>query len=268
MSWEKDGVWILKSCKLNSKTDGVIKLSLAAVVHHIWWERNLRKFQNKARSIQQIIQTIVDEVKLKIEDCSRPTICTKRNLFVARQWKLTVQWSVKNALLVSWPPPQRGWVCLNTDGAFSSSRGGFGALLRNEVGIPLIAVAGAGIPKSVIHAEVTALKEGIDAAIRVGVNKLVIQSDSLLLVRWIQDRRGCPWRIEPLLDEVFEALKFLNHWKISHVYREANRPADWLASLLVDFGKKVFSPSEIPKDLALLIDEDRVGSLVPRGFLL
>ncbi|KAK1282360.1 hypothetical protein QJS10_CPB22g00130 [Acorus calamus] len=42
---------------------------------------------------------------------------------------------------VSWRPPDTGWVKSNSDGALSADRAGFGAVLRNQTGALLGAVA-------------------------------------------------------------------------------------------------------------------------------
>lgn len=59
--------------------------------------------------------------------------------------------------------------------------------------------------------------------------------------------------------------EYLGDWMCNHIFREANRPTDhWLTANFFSIGRKVFSPLDIPLDLATLIDEDRAGCKVPR----
>lgn len=64
-----------------------------------------------------------------------------------------------------------------------------------------------------------------------------------------------------ILDGNFKTLNLVREWKCKYVYREANRPDDWLAAHLV-------SAYKISTHLALLIDEDQVGGKLPRGQIL
>ena len=68
---------------------------------------------------------------------------------------------------------------------------------------------------------------------RHGYLDLHLEADSLVLVKMIKGEHACPWRLQKEFEEL---LKFKRLFPvISHCYREANKPANWLANFGADF---------------------------------
>ena len=80
-----------------------------------------------------------------------------------------------------------------------------------------------------LHAELKAILFGVWLCVARGLQDLHVESDSLVLVQILQGTHGCPWRLQREVDEL---LSFKHHFReITHCYREANKPADYLANL-------------------------------------
>ncbi|KAF8413902.1 hypothetical protein HHK36_001898 [Tetracentron sinense] len=81
-------------------------------------------------------------------------------------WGLSVEWRQKLFRWVSWQPLIHGWVCLNTYGSITTKRGGYGAIIRDDCGNAIIAVAGSLVHDSVIFVELLAIKRGLESCFR------------------------------------------------------------------------------------------------------
>lgn len=84
-------------------------------------------------------------------------------------------------------------------------------------------------------------------AYQLGVGKLVIESDSELLVSWCHTHNTPPWRLQALWKKI-RVLGDLMCYSIVHVYREANATADSLAKLgACGISFTYFGHAELPK---------------------
>ena len=61
-----------------------------------------------------------------------------------------------------------------------------------------------------------------------GLQELQVETDSLSLAKIMQGRQHSPWRLQ---QEVDDLLRYQQHIReITHCYREANKPTDYLAN--------------------------------------
>ncbi|XP_077252328.1 uncharacterized protein LOC143891669 [Tasmannia lanceolata] len=85
------------------------------------------------------------------------------------------------------------------------------------------------IQMSIQELELEAICHGASLASSLDIDRLWIESDSLLAVNVIEGSVPCPWKKRlPLAHLKNTLLKFAS-WKVSHIWREANRPADFLS---------------------------------------
>ncbi|GLJ06374.1 hypothetical protein SUGI_0037500 [Cryptomeria japonica] len=112
---------------------------------------------------------------------------------------------------VIWMPPSAGWVKMNFDGA-SKRRAGFGALIRDDFGRLLWLVAGPYEIASNNEAELKGLKVGLAMCVEKGMEKVVIEGDSQVILNRISKGRFPNWRlqIEESLEEQCERLFDIN----------------------------------------------------------
>lgn len=102
---------------------------------------------------------------------------------------------------IHWSPPSSGYVKFNSDGAVCNhgSKAAVGGVFRDHEGRFLFGFALDLSPCSVIEAELHAILAGINLARLKGFRMVMIESDSLLVVRFIRD--GCSSR-HPLFNLV------------------------------------------------------------------
>nr|XP_045088296.1 uncharacterized protein LOC123496932 [Aegilops tauschii subsp. strangulata] len=157
-----------------------------------------------------------------------PTVCHYEQNFNAEPSKHTRQNTIQR-----WTPPP-GIMKLNTDGAFQEEThsGGWGFILRNDTGA-LIA-AGAGNLEYLVdalHSEAWAMLYAVDAAIRMGCDRLIIETDSLLLKQAVMSNT---YDLSQL-GAIFRDIKYqfrvgLSDVSVKHCNRKCNHAAHTLAA--------------------------------------
>ena len=136
-------------------------------------------------------------------------------------------------LLVKWNTPQDGWFTLNTDGAVKNNPGlaGAGGLIRDPLGRWVKGFSlGVGVTNSVA-AELRGLLEGLKLALQLNISNLVVEMDALTIVNFINFRAPVNPLFKPLVCECRKILEIIPNKVIKHVFREANRCADFLAKM-------------------------------------
>ncbi|KAJ9159056.1 hypothetical protein P3X46_024587 [Hevea brasiliensis] len=107
----------------------------------------------------------------------------------------------------------------------------FGGLCRDATGNWLFGfVASYGI-SSILGAELWSMYEGLKLAYDRGYRKVILECDNLTVVNTILGVSNNQCILRCLVDSIRSLL--LKDWdvQISHIYREANFSADWLASM-------------------------------------
>ncbi|KAK4267298.1 hypothetical protein QN277_024096 [Acacia crassicarpa] len=162
------------------------------------------------------------------------------------------------------PPPTH--VVLNSDGArkVDSMRAGSGCLIRNHEGrwqTGCCRNIGACTP---LQAELWGLLDGLELAWAGGFRDVIVQADCLVAVRIIQNLDETPnaqlcivRRIQRLLEQAWRVT-------ITHVYRDGNRCADFLASFALSLEDGYHPLQEPPAGVVGLLEEDAVGIGVVR----
>ncbi|CAN1334386.1 Putative ribonuclease H protein At1g65750, partial [Linum perenne] len=135
--------------------------------------------------------------------------------------------------LIVWRPGEEGWSTLNTDGLRISHTGetSIGGLIRDEKGGYVCAFCANIGNCSITRAELKAIVEGLKLAWSQGIRRVVIQTDLRAAVSILQQEDGNTSQHAALVTE-FRELRS-REWvlSLSHVYREANCVADFLANL-------------------------------------
>lgn len=129
-------------------------------------------------------------------------------------------------------------VIAHTDGASRGNPGesGIGAVLETEDGTVLATIAGFIGTATNNVAEYTALLECVKAANTISCRKLIVHSDSELMVRQLNGQYKIrDARLKTFADEVRSLVKgALIEFEIRHILREANADADDLANGGID----------------------------------
>ncbi|KAL9224347.1 hypothetical protein vseg_000390 [Gypsophila vaccaria] len=169
-------------------------------------------------------------------------------------------------VFVRWSPPPSDWFVLNIDGASRGNPGesGAGGLIRTADGSLIRAFAlKLGIGSS-MRAEVMALVRGLALAKELDLPRLIIQSDSQIVVELMKGNETMLSR--PYVIKNCKELIECHQWRVEmqHIYREANTCADWLANLAIDQDELLTCFENPPPCLSYLMHQDICGVAWPR----
>ncbi|XP_060202495.1 uncharacterized protein LOC132630930 [Lycium barbarum] len=144
--------------------------------------------------------------------------------------KLSKNYAKKIIKITKWYPPPPNIIKLNSDGSCEGDECGGGGLIRDDKGRLSFAYS-INLGKGTNNwAEAKALQYGVDWCMNKGWYNIVIEVDSLLLVRAIQGKTKVPWNI-PQIVKWIQGLLELHQIQIRHCFREANQAADKLAQI-------------------------------------
>jgi len=112
-------------------------------------------------------------------------------------------------------------------------------------------------------AEYTGIVKALEAAIKIGAKRLIVFSDSELLVRQINgEYKVKSEQIRPLFRQAVELLGRLENWEVRHVTRDKNKEADKLVNQALNLGQDVESKPVPPVQNKKPI---RLGVLISGG---
>lgn len=147
-----------------------------------------------------------------------------------------------------------------------SGYAGCGALLREADGNWIRGYCRFLGDVSILRAEAWAMLEGLRIAASCGVQLLIVESDSLLLVKAVLKLAAFPIEIQGLVGAISNSDAGFQCWKVRHVWPEANMCADMLAGLGADRcdSGDVMVFSEPPIGLGQLLLGDVLGIGIDR----
>ncbi|XP_042942822.1 uncharacterized protein LOC122277005 [Carya illinoinensis] len=134
-------------------------------------------------------------------------------------------------------PPSRVFK-LNVDGAFSSngSMAGIGAIVRDSKGEVIMSAAKKELSVMiVVEVEALAILRGLQFCIHLGIHNLVIESDSLLVVKEFNKKGSLKDTFDNVIREAKELMTQFGTCEVQHVNRSCNE----VAHSLVKFGLSV-----------------------------
>ncbi|XP_010684206.1 uncharacterized protein LOC104898794 [Beta vulgaris subsp. vulgaris] len=142
----------------------------------------------------------------------------------------------------------------------------FGFIIRDSQG-ELVLLGAKRLFKScsILKAEAWGMREGIKAALSIGIKNIHIEGDNLSVINSLRKLWKIPWEIHSLVSDADVDLRRFDRVIINHCFREANGAADFMAH------KGHLCPdlllSRETQDLALLsiIRKDALGWSHERG---
>lgn len=166
-------------------------------------------------------------------------------------------------IFFSWKKPPGEWVKVNVDGSCDQRTGkiGAGGIIRDHSGKWMVGfLHNIGKGNSFI-AKAWASLSGIQVAIDRGFSCVILESDSLEIVKLINDLNPLPTE-HPLFSIVFsirQCMGRLANVKVVHVFREVNTCADMMANLAIQEPIRVKVLTEPPPIIFNLIEADYAG---------
>ncbi|KAK1301037.1 hypothetical protein QJS10_CPB13g01153 [Acorus calamus] len=207
-----------------------MQVIFVVVLWSIWKERCHRQFRANVTHKLEILTQIMLIVQGTFQGNDLKEVWAPFVQKLVDNWNISIRPIESKQSNVSWRPPDTGWVKSNLDGALSSERVGFGAVLRNQVGALLGAVAVQEARLQLINIlEFKAILHELKMSIAKGLTKVHMESDSMTAIAWVLGRGCIPWRAFRDQSELRYLLPLLKAWKASHVFREGNQVADHLA---------------------------------------
>ena len=133
---------------------------------------------------------------------------------------------------VRWDKPCCGWLKLNTDGSSMGNPGlaGGGGLLRDANGNWMGGFARRIGTTNSFTAELWALRDGLLLCQQMNVQAVIIELDVRAIVDVFNHQARANTVVSSIMDDCKLLMNQIPQATIRHVYREANKSADWLAS--------------------------------------
>ncbi|CAN1302662.1 Putative ribonuclease H protein At1g65750 [Linum perenne] len=222
------------------------------IKHFLWLASHKRLLTNEERGRRHLTNQvncsrcvgIVESFKHVIFDCNIASQVWRQVLpeawinVVLSSWK-TFQLGreapglARQTQLIAWRPGEEGWFTLNTDCSRISQSGttAIGGIIRDSAGNLVRAFCANVGNCSITRAELRAIVEGLKLAWSLGIKKVAVQTDSAAVVAMLQ-ADGCSVHKHAALIAEFQDTR-ARPWEISlsHIFREANCSADYLANL-------------------------------------
>ena len=188
---------------------------VAATLWNIWKARNQAIFKNRKPNTISLIDSVLAGVK-------------SFNRWNPRLGKFG---NKTDDLSRSWNSPLYGTYKINIDGAYEPGAfdGSVACVCRDSVGRLLEGAARKVAASSPLMAESLALLEALTHFFPKRHEALIIESDSLDLVKALQSPDHFSWEVHALVLKCKDLLQSFSSIRITHCYREANFVADWVA---------------------------------------
>jgi len=214
----------------------------------LWTERNLIREEGRRRPAQAIGRAI----RIYAEETKKQ----KPSGTVREAQSLQGEQSARR-----WTKPPRGVLKLNCDASFAPGEGsgGWGFLIRDSDGD--VVSAGWGRVNHLLNAfqaEVIACMHGVQTAINLGIGRLILETDALLIKQaWDSNREDLS--VVGLLIEELKSLSSLNFTSCDcfHIPRDCNKAAHALAAFGVGSteGSEHFE-CEVPESVNVIVVGD------------
>ena len=160
---------------------------------------------------------------------------------------------------VRWKPPDQGVYKVNYDGAISVQqvRAGIGVVIRNEDGAVMASMSQQlPLPTTVAMVEALAARKAVEFALELGLTKVIIEGDSKVICRELQDPNlslALHGHILPDVKCLSNALQFVRY---SHVYRQRNNVAHALARRALSEPNLTIWMEDVPPDIHHIVEAD------------
>nr|POE76554.1 putative ribonuclease h protein [Quercus suber] len=160
---------------------------------------------------------------------------------------------------LKWVPPPQGWFKANVDGAIFkvTNSAGIGVAVRDCQGWVLAALSEKveGVQEAEVI-ETLAIRRPIRFAIETSFNCVIIESDSLGVVKAIQDSADSTCHIGHIIEDVKQLAKVMKNCDFHHTKREAKQVAHTLARNAIHVDTVLAWLEEIPPCVSHVIHLD------------
>ncbi|EOY19103.1 Uncharacterized protein TCM_043836 [Theobroma cacao] len=163
-----------------------------------------------------------------------PTLVIARrgDIQTAQMWGLTFPRKVISLpKVISWHKPSTGEFKLNVDGSSINNfqNAGGGGLLRDHTSTLVFVFSENLGAKNSLQAELLALHRGLLLCQENNISRLWIEMDAMIVIQMLKEGHIGSHDSRYLWASIRQQLKLFS-FRISHIHREGNQAADWLAN--------------------------------------
>ena len=174
--------------------------------------------------------------------------------------------AVREVVNVTWSPPPPTFVKVNVDGATTKRKNfaGVGSVIRDELGRVVATMCRKiSTPLGPLEVEAKAFEAGLQLARDMGFQDIILEGDSLILVRALCGLSSPPSTIDSMVVGMQLLCSDFRTVYISHVRRQGNKPAHILAKYALGINESVVWIEESPCciEQALIQDFVTVSSI-------
>ncbi|KAL6575587.1 hypothetical protein OROHE_000964 [Orobanche hederae] len=132
---------------------------------------------------------------------------------------------------VRWLKPPTGCFKLNTDGAVKGNPGPAAAegIVRGHDGATVFCVWEFIGVQTNTFAELHGIWRGLQLCRDRGLDNIWVEVDSAIAIKLIHNKSTAQWQAQTLITKILKLLENFNY-RLSHIYREGNSVADFLAN--------------------------------------
>jgi hypothetical protein len=208
----------------------IYDIHLAAVIHSlhgIWLARNSLRFNDKPVSLQSTKVRIQADISFSGNISTGKCMVSDANILDALSVSPHNR-RVSDILMVYWKAPSAPWIKVNTDGSLIGSHAACGGLFRDHRGSLLGAFVCNIGSSTVFYAEVYAFLLALEYAVQKGWRNVWLESDSTSALLVFKNQLLVPVLLRNRWHNVCNhGIQIIS----SHIFREGNRCADFLADM-------------------------------------
>ena len=171
----------------------------------------------------------------------------------------------RKEIYIGWLPPPWPWCKLNTDGfCRKDKRAGASGIIRDSVGHWITGFCMNIGESSVLMAELWGLYQGLRLTWEAGIKRLLVEVDNLCVTQLVSKQVVVPNEFYALVVAIRELIS--RNWQVSitHIYREANSAADFMANMAHSYPHGLHLFSSPPVGIYSIIVQDLFGVTQPR----
>ncbi|PKU77129.1 Putative ribonuclease H protein [Dendrobium catenatum] len=246
----------------HNTTLGHIKVVTAiSLIWFLWMDRN----DAKHRNIPMNHNRIIARTKEKINSLYKVNLLNQKQFrgfkFVANKLNTNIFDYIHEPCFkfVIWKKPNIDYIKVNTDGSVFDNNYGCGGIIRNYKGNLIVAFSSPINKCSVLYAELMAIYKALQLCLSSGYFKIWLEVDAILVINCLAADYIGNFDTFYILKDIKKMLSHLDY-KISHIWREGNSAADFLAKNGAKLHQyTLFYNNDIPFILRGLINLDKSG---------
>ncbi|KAG0500607.1 hypothetical protein HPP92_000679 [Vanilla planifolia] len=194
--------------------------TVATSLYYLWGRRNAKRHSVPTGNLGTLLRNIKIEIAAVADQSNIHASMSRGNLYSSPELSVTH----------CWVPPPTGWIKVNCDAACGLHSAGIGVVVRDHMGKPLLAMGRRFVSQASEAMEVQAILEAFHLLRRSlpQYRAVEMQTDCMTAMLTVRKLITSAPETGPLA-EIIRCARELDALTITHIYREGNEPADWVA---------------------------------------